>query len=490
MDFTLTAADSWAFAQLSGDFNPLHVDPVAARRLQFGGTVCHGMHQVLKALDLAVAAGQLAPASIDSLAAVFGAPLHTGGTATVIVSHESEPQRARLSLSTEGRPLFTLKLGLACGLPAAPAPRAAEPEPPCAPQCPVFPQADALHSLAASVPLRLNLALAQALFPALALAPQGLQCIADLLATTRIVGMRCPGQHSIYAELKLRRRPAPVVAGAQMADTMTYQVQRCDPRFRSVRLAVSGAMLAGTLDAFFRAPPVVQLGLADLLPQIPARRFAGQHALVVGGSRGLGELVAKILLAGGARVTLTYARGQADAERIQQEAQACGREAQILCLDAAAPLARAMKTGLAAAGFSHLYHFATPQISKGPAGSWSPALFDLFCRLYLHGFAQLVRAAAPTNGGAPALQVLYPSTVFLNTPPRGFAEYCAAKSAGETLCEHLALEPGIQVHKPRLPRLQTDQNSSFLGVEGAAPLPLILALLQTLHPVTTDQNTP
>ena len=251
MDFTLAAADSWAFAQLSGDFNPLHVDPVAARRLQFGGTVCHGMHQVLKALDLAVATGQLAPARIDTLAAVFGAPLRTGSTVSVLVSQEASPPRARLSLSTEGRPLFTLKLGLADGLPVSAAPHAAEPEHASAPLCPAFPQADGLDSLADSVPLRLNLALAQSLFPALALAPQGLQCIADLLATTRIVGMRCPGQHSIYAELKLRRRPAPEASGTCVANTMPHQAQRCDTRFRSVRLAVSGAMLVGSLDAFF-----------------------------------------------------------------------------------------------------------------------------------------------------------------------------------------------------------------------------------------------
>lgn len=489
MDFTLTAADSWAFAQLSGDFNPLHVDPVAARRLQFGGTVCHGMHQVLKAMDLAVAAGQLAPARIDALAAVFGAPLHTGQRVSVLVSHDTSPPRARLSLSTEGRTLFTLKLGLAEALPESAAPRSAEPERPSAPLCPAFPQADALAGLAGSVPLQLNLALAQSLFPALALAPQGLQCIADLLATTRIIGMRCPGLHSIYAELKLRRRPAPGTTGAPEVATMPYQVQRCDPRFRSVRLAVSGAMLSGSLDAFFRAPPVAQPGLADLMQQVPAQRFAGQHALVVGGSRGLGELVAKILLAGGARVTLTYARGQADAERIQQEARASGRAVQILGLDASLPLTQALKAGLAAAEFSHVYHFATPQISKGPAGGWSPALFDSFCRLYLHGFAEIVRAAAPVSSGAPALQVLYPSTVFLDTPPRGFAEYCAAKSAGEALCEHLALDAGIQIHKPRLPRLQTDQNSSFLGVEGAAPLPLMLALLQSLHPDAAAKDT-
>ena len=50
--FTLDERQSWDFACLSGDFNPLHVDAVAARRLQFGGTVCHGVHLVLQAFDL------------------------------------------------------------------------------------------------------------------------------------------------------------------------------------------------------------------------------------------------------------------------------------------------------------------------------------------------------------------------------------------------------------------------------------------------------
>jgi hypothetical protein len=45
-----------------------------------------------------------------------------------------------------------------------------------------------------------------------------------------------------------------------------------------------------------------------------------ERALVIGGSRGLGELTAKILMVGGADVTITYALG-GDVERVADEAR-------------------------------------------------------------------------------------------------------------------------------------------------------------------------
>jgi acyl dehydratase len=40
---TLTQADFHAFAAVSGDDNPIHVDPVFSARTRFGRTVSHGM---------------------------------------------------------------------------------------------------------------------------------------------------------------------------------------------------------------------------------------------------------------------------------------------------------------------------------------------------------------------------------------------------------------------------------------------------------------
>ena len=493
MFFSLSPTDSWDFARLSGDFNPLHVDPVAARRLQFGSTVCHGVHQALKALDLAVAAALLVPTKIAAISAVFSGSLHSDCLAEVQPVLDGKGLLAKLTVGAGGRSLFTVRLTLADGLPQVANPSAADPELPHPPKCVDFPQQTEAAALAGSVPLRLNEALACRLFPSLAAAPQGLALMVDMLATTRVIGMECPGLHSIYSELKLRRLGEEGLARAQPPGTplgMAYAVQHCDPRFRSVRIGVVGKSLGGTLNAFFRAPPVNQIPLKELFALVGPDRFTGQKALVVGGSRGLGELVAKILLAGGAQVTLTYAQGKADAERIQQEARSAGCSAQILQMDASAVADTSLQASLANTGFTHLYHFATPQITRNVSGTWSDSLFEGFCKLYLRAFANLVRVVAPEKKQLPPLVALYPSTVFLDQPPKGFAEYCAAKAAGEALCEHLELSHKVRIHKPRLPRLQTDQNGSFLGVEGESPFPVMLAHLASMHPERPSLDEP
>lgn len=60
--FRIDAEDVERFARLSGDFNPLHLDPVRARRLIFGEAVAHGVHVLMLALDayLQGARGRLA----------------------------------------------------------------------------------------------------------------------------------------------------------------------------------------------------------------------------------------------------------------------------------------------------------------------------------------------------------------------------------------------------------------------------------------------
>ncbi|MFV3126279.1 MaoC/PaaZ C-terminal domain-containing protein [Niveispirillum sp. KHB5.9] len=75
IDRTLTQAEFDLFARLSGDDNPIHVDPAFSARTRFGRTVAHGLYlcSILRGL-----AGQVRP-GVPQLAqdVRFPAPTYT-----------------------------------------------------------------------------------------------------------------------------------------------------------------------------------------------------------------------------------------------------------------------------------------------------------------------------------------------------------------------------------------------------------------------------
>src|SRR5207342_2978126 len=85
-----------------------------------------------------------------------------------------------------------------------------------------------------------------------------------------------------------------------------------DERFRIVRLNVSGPGIAGEIAAFGRMPPTEQPTIQEIAALVPTDAYAGATVLVVGGSRGLGEVTAKACAAGGAHILITYAVGRAE----------------------------------------------------------------------------------------------------------------------------------------------------------------------------------
>lgn len=469
-EVTVCADDSATFARLSGDYNPLHLDPVAARRTPFGGTVVHGMHLLLAALDATAGSWSRDGLEPVGIRVTFSNPVRTGETFRIVSKAGDDPEALRLIGEAGGRTAFTARIQL--GRPRSHeamdlGPEGAECET-ATPRDLDFPPTTS----GGEVPLRAARDLLCALFPALARLRR-LSWIADLLATTRVVGMECPGANSIYCGCKLLRidsRDEPA------ARSLQYRIDSWDERFRSVRLAVEGCALAGSLDVLFRPAPVAQLPLREIVRRIATDSFRGQRALVVGGSRGLGELTAKLILAGGGDVTLTYSRGRDDAERIRAEAQALGRTCAIEHLDVLAD----SLPGWVAAPFSHVYFFASPQIPKNVTGRWDHALFRRLEAVYVRAFAAVAEAILAASHRAAPPVFVYPSSVFLTTHEKGFAEYCVAKAAGEALCDHLARQYGALFARPRLPRMRTDQTSGVADTEVEDSMTVLDQLLRGL----------
>jgi len=72
---TFSLDDQLAFARLSRDWNPMHLDANFARRTQAGAPVVHGIHTLLWAMDTAL---RSAPLDIRNIKVRFQQPLYPG----------------------------------------------------------------------------------------------------------------------------------------------------------------------------------------------------------------------------------------------------------------------------------------------------------------------------------------------------------------------------------------------------------------------------
>ena len=95
---TFTKTDPW-FAQRAGDWNPIHIDEIAARRLVFGETVVHGIHICLWAINAAMRF-EKPHNSLSHIKVRFESPLPVGVEVS-LVSIEGNGQERRLLVRTD-----------------------------------------------------------------------------------------------------------------------------------------------------------------------------------------------------------------------------------------------------------------------------------------------------------------------------------------------------------------------------------------------------
>lgn len=453
-----TAGDQQAFAAASGDVNPMHMDAVAARRLISGRQVVHGVHTLMHALEGWFGAGRALPAEVDCR---FEQPVSVGEEVVFRISADGGAV-----LASVGDGVCSSVLMRASAEPAPPWQRAAAARDIGALAQPLDEPPPSLQGQEFVLPLPPG-DWAQRFGKATrALGNDAMRALAGL---SYFVGMVCPGLHSVFSSLRWQ----PTGAGGPLH----LRVRRYDARFRLFIVDFQGPV-AGELRAFVRPPPQPQPQTRELLAQVREGEFAGVRALVFGGSRGLGELTAKLLAAGGADVAVTYASGRADAERVAADIGAAGRgRCEVLHADideqdfAALPLRGPI---------THVFYFVTPRIARKKAGAFDAEQFTAFTRFYLTRFAALCEwlEQRPQDAG---VTVYLPSSVFITERPKGMVEYAMAKAAAELLADELGrtLRRVKTVHT-RLPRLATDQTSSILGLKLASNVEALLPVVRAV----------
>jgi len=451
-----TATDQQDYGRLSGDHNPMHIDAMAARRLLSGRLVVHGMHTATLLLERWLAHGGHVPAT---LRCDFSQPINVGdelvmaaeGTRPVcLLARVGDLPCTILRLDDEAPPVTALDTG-----------------------------GEDFSSLAAPLAhppaswfercgrVRLSDGDGASMFPHLQLRLGG-EAARALAALSYIVGMVCPGLHSIFSSFELRWGTG---------DELNFRVDKVDPRFRLVSVTFTGA-LNGSFRAFVRPEPQRQATMDELAPLISPQAFSNTRSLIVGGSRGLGELTAKMVCAGGGEVTITYAQGAEDAERVAVEVATAGRGT--------------CRTRRFVAGESQpdelletlpvdaLFYFATSRIARRSAQGFDLGLFNDFFAIYATGFNDLASWLAAAQPARKA-RLFYPSSVYVSDRPRGMTEYAMAKAAAEVLVAELARTfRGLEFVCERLPRMSTDQTATLLPVATAPNVETMLPLVHRM----------
>jgi hypothetical protein len=467
------------FADFSGDRNPMHIDELAARRTPAGKPVVHGMHTLLWALDSLYNLGRIG-SHLTGIKVTFLKWVYLCDVCELLLPLGESVNPRLLEVRARGMPVLTAELdygdysergssgSLLCGSTARN-------------------QSSANDLLFSQMEDRSGYVLptppsdAATLFPHLS-ASVSAAAVAELAACSYIVGMECPGLNSIFSKLDLVLARGPGLNPERAG--LHYQAIRCDERFQKVRIAVTGHHIAGTLEAFMRSPPVGQISMQSALGAVGPGEFAGMNALIIGGSRGLGELAAKLIAAGGGSSTITYSQGKHDAECVAAEVRACGGTITVsrydVCLPPAEQLACFEDEVL---HISHLFYFATNHIFQAKGELVSARLLADFTTFYVLGFydlcARLVNVRQRKN---PTLIAYYPSSTAVEERPLGMTEYSMAKAAGEQMCRDMnQYMQGLQVLVTRLPRLRTDQTATVIPTQDADAVTVLLPIIRHVH---------
>jgi acyl dehydratase/NAD(P)-dependent dehydrogenase (short-subunit alcohol dehydrogenase family) len=470
---TFDSGDQAFFAGLSGDFNPIHMDSQVARRTQAGAAVVHGMHAVLWSLERLVDSGAI-KGGIAGLKVQFAKFIPVGSEVRLdLRSRDDKSIRAELALGGLTTTILNFTLGKAKAGVGNVLPQDS-PEISLADRPVEFVGLGAVAGLSGRMDIADPARRLEDRFPHAA-AALGRGRIAALTLLSRLVGMICPGLHSIFAGFAINLIETP-----QREDGLWFRVSGTDERFRMIRMAVNGAGIDGSVQAFLRWPPVVQASMSDVAKLVAPTEFGGSTALILGGSRGLGALTSKVIAAGGGKVVASYATGRDEAERLAEEI--CSHASQDACRVIPYDARRSASDQLTelACEPSHLYYFATPPIARQKNELFVPSLFDEFIQVYVKGFYDCCRALVERT--PRPLTAFYPSSVFVEDAPAGMAEYSMAKIAGENLCDSMNRSVGrVRVIVARLPRLRTDQTATVPPVESSDPLEALLPIIRKVQ---------
>ena len=455
MIFTLK--DQNNFAELSKDFNPMHCDEILARRYIYGEPIVHGINAMLFAIR-EWSAKSNKKFYISKLRCKFTKAVFLNSKVSFKFKNinnsikisliQNDEIKMRILMEVKGSKYQNIKI------------RQNDLEINTVPNDISF---DKLIDFKETINFSTNLKHAEKYYSKDFVDNIGFNQLSEIIAYSRIVGMHAPGLNSIFSELNL-------FENRFTSDDISFKVISVDDRFNIINIESQGPSFKSNIKAFYRPLQVNQKKIEDLKEHLIPNEFKDFRALIIGASRGLGELTAKCLGHGGASLMLTYSKGKSDILNVIDDIKKYNKNVSTFQLDVTKTEDINFKI-IEEFKPTHVFYYATPFIFGGTRNKFSKELYKKFKIFYYEAFEVIIKKLERLNTD---IYYLYPSSSAVQDKPDDMVEYSLAKKEGEELCSNLESKySNVKIFYPRLPRLETDQTVSLSSVKNEDPIQIL-----------------
>lgn len=488
------------FAELTGDRSSLHVDASFARRAPFRRRVVHGMLPVMYLSQSGLLQKENPNGSITELTARFHKPAFPGDKLALTLSEpqasSSEPNDTqtgstfeytiRRVASEETITAGTVKLNSQDGRGAG----AKMQKSSVNTTSTILPETleervavfdDLAKGETASFPVRIADEHIAALREILALGkdddghiPSAPVIERQLLAascTSTYVGMCMPGRFATFTELTFNSpgNPSRDVSATFSGEVafLSASTKMAVGEYTITAADTDRAVAQGRVKARVGEPPTTMPSMTRVQEKSADLGVRGRVVLVTGASRGIGETVAKMFAAHGARVVVNYYRGQDDAERVVHEIMEAGGTAIAAQADVSNPEdVRSLVTKVTRT-FDPIEILVNNAVSGYESKrfqnlQWADVQRDL--DVIVRGAFNCCQAVLPTMVEREFGRIVNMSTSAVENPPTDHAGYVTAKSGLLGLTRSLAVEhadDGIRVNAVMPGMVETDLTSNL-----------------------------
>jgi NAD(P)-dependent dehydrogenase (short-subunit alcohol dehydrogenase family) len=257
--------------------------------------------------------------------------------------------------------------------------------------------------------------------------------LAAFMWTSYVAGMELPGSQALLTEITIDF----VERGDGTADGLTWRAatRKLDERFGLLTLDATLAQRGHTIaKAVIRTsvrPASKPLDVETVKLPLNAHAFAGRVAVVVGGSRGVGATIAAALALSGARVAITYRNSKDRAEQLVADLNARGCEVVAVPGDAADPDCFADVLAAVGGSIDLLVLAAWPAMQRQSQSGSGIAAGLSHIEIGLAGVATPIGELVGSMSAGAEIVLL--SSQLVEEPDAGFWHYVAGKAAAESL---------------------------------------------------------